>query len=243
MEFLSVELLVAFLNLTLLEIILGIDNVLFISIISERLPLEMQEKARKIGLLGALVSRILLLLSIKWLTGLTGTLFTALGHSFSIRDLILLCGGLFLLAKATIEIYSYVEMDGHHEMVEKGANQKLSFKQFIFQIILIDLVFSIDSVITAVGLVSNIPVMICAIIVSVLVMIVFSEPLNRFIKSHAALRILALSFLIVVGVVLVADGMGEHVPRGYIYFGMGFTLFVELLNIRRFKKIQKKKAA
>jgi len=233
-----VEISFALINLTLLEIVLGIDNILFISILSSRLPVAIQSRARRIGLLAALLMRVLLLLSLKWLTGLTGGVIELFNHNFSIRDFILLAGGLFLLAKASSEIFKYVESHEEHES-SKSSQRSMTFVHFLIQICLIDMVFSLDSVITAIGLAKQVWVMVGAIIISVMVMIIFSDRLDEFIKSHPAIRILALSFLIVVGVVLIADGLGEHVPRGYIYFGMGYTLLVELLNIRRLNKQKK----
>ncbi len=232
-----IDYIIVFINLTLLEIVLGIDNILFISILADKLPVEIQEKARKLGLLGALVTRIILLASIKFIMNLGGDWLHFYKWSFSTRDLILLAGGLFLLFKASNEIYHFVEAKDHGKEANKASVK--SFASFLIQVALVDIVFSIDSVITAIGLSDNLTIMVLAIVTSIFIMMFFSTPLNEFIKKHAALRILALSFLIVVGVVLIADGFGEHVPRGYIYFGMGFTIFVEILNIRRQGKIKK----
>lgn len=235
------ESIIAFLNLTLLEVVLGIDNVLFISILSERLPKEKQELGRKLGLFIALFARILLLLSLKWMMNLGEKWLNIFQYSFSTRDIILIAGGIFLLFKSSSEIFHFVEKD--NEQLHKEGGKLNGIGSFLFQVGLVDLVFSLDSVITAIGLVKQMYIMISAIIVSVFVMILFSEKLNSFIKQHAALRLLALSFLIVVGVVLVAEGFGEHIPKGYIYFGMGFTLFVELLNIRRLNKMKNLKSS
>lgn len=235
----EMDLIIGFINLTLLEIILGIDNILFISILSDQLPKDVQAKARKIGLMGALVTRVILLLSIKWIIGLKDTLFTAFGNEFTTKDLVLISGGMFLLAKATTEIYRLVELDGHHE-IENQSRKKKTMASFLLQVALVDIVFSLDSVITAVGLVNNISVMVAAVVIAIIIMMVFSETLNKFLNSNPSLKILALSFLIMVGVVLIADGFGEHINKSYIYFAMGFTFMVELLNARKRSKSPKK---
>ncbi|GAB3386190.1 TerC family protein [Azotobacter armeniacus] len=223
------EIWVAFLTLTALEIVLGIDNIVFISILVGRLPKEQQPKARFFGLALAMGTRILLLLSIAWVMRLTSDLFTILDQGVSGRDLILFFGGLFLLFKSTMEIWHSLE--GEEEEGHKGG-AKAGFVGVILQIAVIDIIFSLDSVITAVGLVQNVPVMIAAIIISVLVMMMAAGTISDFIEKHPSLKILALSFLIVVGTLLVAEAFGVHVPKGYIYFAMAFSLAVEALNIR-----------
>ncbi len=222
------ESLIAFLTLASLEIVLGIDNVIFIAILAGRLPENQRDKARKIGLLLALVSRILLLFCISWVMTLTTPLFSLLGHPVSGRDLILLIGGLFLLAKATTEIHHKLE---GQEAASKKANAT-SFGSVLVQIALLDIVFSLDSVITAVGMVKHISIMIAAVLVSVGVMLAFSGAIVRFIEKHPTFKMLALSFLMMIGVMLVAEGMGKHIEKGYIYFAMGFSLLVEILNTK-----------
>ena len=223
--------LVALLTLTALEIVLGVDNLVFISIISGRLPAAQQPLARRIGLLLALGTRVALLFTLSWLMGLTRPLFRIpLGGEISGRDLILLVGGLFLIAKATFEIYDKVEKvdeDGH----EVGGGRR-GFASVVTQIMVLDIVFSLDSVITAVGMVNNLAIMVTAIAIAMGVMLFAMETVNRFIDAHPSLKILALAFLILIGVVLVADGLGQHVAKGYIYFAMSFSLGVDLLNIR-----------
>lgn len=226
----TMENLIAFLTLSALEIVLGIDNIVFIAIISNNLPAEIQSKARKIGLALAMLTRIALLLAISWIMGLTAPLFSALGHAVSGRDVILLLGGLFLIGKSTFEIHDKIE-DGHGE--EKTASHKVSgFASAVAQIALLDIVFSLDSVITAVGMVQSVLVMIAAIVAAVAVMMVFADPVSQFVKHHPTIQMLALSFLILIGVFLVAEGFGKHIDRGYIYFAMAFSLGVELLNMR-----------
>ncbi|HEY6610309.1 MAG TPA: TerC family protein [Pseudomonas sp.] len=231
MEWLSnPEIWVAFLTLTALEIVLGIDNIIFISILVGRLPKEQQPKARFFGLALAMGTRILLLLSITWVMRLTTDLFTVLGQGISGRDLILFFGGLFLLFKSTMEIWHSLE--GEEEAQQGGGAKKAGFMGVILQIAVIDIIFSLDSVITAVGLVQNVPVMIAAIIISVFVMMLSAGTISDFIERHPSLKVLALSFLIVVGTLLVAEAFGQHVPKGYVYFAMIFSLAVEALNIR-----------
>lgn len=231
MEWLSTpETWVAFLTLTVLEIVLGIDNIIFISILVGRLPREQQPRARILGLALAMGTRILLLLSITWVMRLTTVLFTVLDHGVSGRDLILFFGGLFLLFKSTLEIWHSLE--GEAEDEHEGGKAKAGMVGVVLQIAVIDIIFSLDSVITAVGLVQNVPVMIAAIIVAVLVMMAASGTISDFIEKHPSLKMLALSFLIVVGTLLVAESFGVHVPKGYVYFAMAFSLAVEALNIR-----------
>ena len=223
------EIWVAFLTLTALEIVLGIDNIIFISILVSRLPKEQQPKARFFGLGLAMGTRILLLLSISWVMQLTNDLFQVFGQGFSGRDLILFFGGLFLLFKSSSEIYHGLE--GEEETAQSGG-KAYGFMGIIVQIAIIDIVFSLDSVITAVGLVDNVPVMVAAIIISVIVMMLSAGTISDFIDKHPSLKMLALSFLIVVGTVLIAEAFDVHVPKGYVYFAMAFSLAVEAVNIR-----------
>jgi len=217
-----------FLTLTVLEIVLGIDNIIFISILAGKLPKAQQGKARKVGLLLAMVTRILLLLSLAFLARLTAPLFSALGHQVSGRDLVLLVGGLFLLFKSTREIHERLE--GHDS--EGRPRQAPSFLAVITQIMLLDVVFSLDSVITAVGMVSQIPVMVAAIVASVVVMMVFSGVISDFVHQHPSIKMLALAFLLMIGLMLVLEGTHHHIPRGYVYFSMAFSVGVEMLNIK-----------
>ncbi|TWH64147.1 putative tellurium resistance membrane protein TerC [Azomonas agilis] len=223
------EIWVAFFTLTALEIVLGIDNIIMISILVSRMPKEMQSRTRLFGLALAMVTRILLLLSISWVMGLTADLFQLFGQGISGRDLILFFGGLFLLWKSSSEIYYSLEGVDETNETPSGGGQ---FIGTIIQIAIIDIVFSLDSVITAVGMVSQVPVMVAAIIVAVLVMMLASGTISEFIDKHPSLKLLALSFLIVVGTVLIAESFGVHVPKGYVYFAMAFSLAVEALNIR-----------
>ena len=223
---------IAFLTLTALELVLGIDNIIFISILCDRLPPETREKARRLGLAMAMGMRIGLLFLLSWIVGLTAPLFSVAGMEISGRDLILIGGGLFLLWKSTTEIHHLLEgEDGHAEV--KG---EVTFASVIAQIAVIDMVFSLDSIITAVGMVDEIAVMIAAVIVSVALMMVFAKQIGDFVSRHPSIKMLALSFLVVVGLVLIVDGFDHDVPKGYIYFGMAFSLCVELLNIRARKK-------
>lgn len=223
------ELWVAFLTLTALEIVLGIDNIIFISILVSRLPKAQQPKARFFGLALAMGTRILLLLSISWVMRLTTDLFHVFGEGFSGRDLILFFGGLFLLFKSTAEIYHSLEGE---EEAQASGGKAYGFMGIIVQIAIIDIVFSLDSVITAVGLVDNVPVMVAAIVISVIVMMLSAGTISDFIDKHPSLKMLALSFLIVVGTVLIAEAFDVHVPKGYVYFAMAFSLAVEAVNIR-----------
>ncbi len=222
------ENLLALLTLTVLEIVLGVDNVIFISILAGKLPKEQQARARQVGLAGALIMRILLLLSISWIASLVEPLFTIFGRGFSGRDLILLFGGLFLIYKATTEIHDKLEGEEGHAN-ERGAT---SFTAVIIQIMLLDIVFSLDSVITAVGLAEALWVMITAVVIAVGVMLVAASPLSAFVERHPTVKMLALSFLLLIGFSLAADGLGFHIPKGYIYFAMGFSILVEALNLR-----------
>lgn len=217
----------AFLTLTVLEIVLGIDNIIFLAILVGRLPVEQQRKGRLIGLSLAMVMRILLLLSLAWIMQLTAPLFSVLQWEISARDLILLGGGAFLLFKATLEIHNSLEGEEH----EASAKQA-GFFSVIAQIAIIDIVFSLDSVITAVGLAEHVQVMIAAIVIAVLVMMVAAESISRFVDEHPTIKMLALSFLILVGMALMAEGLDLHIPKGYIYFAMAFSVVVEMLNIR-----------
>ena len=226
----SPEIWVAFLTLTALEIVLGIDNIIFISILVSRLPKAQQPKARFFGLALAMGTRILLLLSITWIMRLTADLFEVFGQGISGRDLILFFGGLFLLWKSSTEMFHSLE--GEDETANEPKSMAGGFIGTIIQIAIIDIVFSLDSVITAVGMVSNVPVMVAAIIVAVLVMMLAAGTISDFIDKHPSLKMLALSFLVVVGTVLIAESFEVHVPKGYVYFAMAFSLAVEALNIR-----------
>jgi predicted tellurium resistance membrane protein TerC len=226
--FLTSDGLLALVTLTSLEIILGVDNVIFISILSGKLPAADQLKARRSGLLAAMVMRILLLLSIAWMVRLTAPLFTVFGQQISGRDLILIVGGLFLLGKATLEIHERLEGEAGHE----SARTAPSFGAVIAQIMLLDIVFSLDSVITAVGMADDLSVMVAAVVISVAIMMVAAESISGFVNRHPTVKVLALSFLLLIGMSLVGDGLGMHVPKGYIYFAMGFSVFVEMINLR-----------
>jgi predicted tellurium resistance membrane protein TerC len=219
---------IALLTLTVLEVVLGIDNVIFISILAGKLPGEQQKKARLIGLAAAMIMRILLLLSLAWIVRLTAPLFTVFGAEISGRDLILLGGGLFLMAKATHEIHDKLEGD-EGDTVKRVAP---SLTSVIVQIMLLDIVFSLDSVITAVGMAQQLGVMIVAVIVAVLIMLVAAGPISAFVDRHPTVKVLALSFLLLIGMALIAEGLEFHIPKGYIYFAMGFSVFVEMLNIK-----------
>src|SRR5215472_9689044 len=220
--------LVALITLTFLEIVLGVDNIIFISILSGKLPRAQQGPARRIGLLTAMGMRVLLLLSVVWIIRLTAPLFYILGHPISGRDLILIGGGLFLLAKATIEIHERLEGEEGHS----SARVRPSFVAVITQIAILDLVFSLDSVITAVGMADEITIMVTAVILAVGVMMFSAGPISAFVNRHPTVKVLALSFLLLIGVALVGDGLGMHIPKGYIYFAMGFSVFVEVINLR-----------
>jgi predicted tellurium resistance membrane protein TerC len=232
---LSPEVWIAFFTLTALELVLGIDNIIFISILVDKLPRDKQEFARRLGLFLAMFMRIGLLLLLSWIVGLTAPVFSALGQDISGRDLILIGGGLFLIWKSTGEVHQLLEGE------EGGASRQVaaSFAGVIAQIMVIDLVFSLDSIITAVGMVSEVAVMIAAVVASVGLMMLFAASIGRFVSDHPTIKMLALSFLVVVGVVLIADGFGHHVPKGYIYFAMAFSVGVEMLNIRMRKRAAK----
>jgi predicted tellurium resistance membrane protein TerC len=223
---------VALLTLTALEIVLGIDNIVFLSVLTGKLPKEQQANARRIGLGLALGMRILLLLTISWVIGLTAPFFTVFGMEFSGRDLILLGGGLFLLAKATTEIHESLEGGGGHAKDGGGGAAKAAFGAVIVQIVLIDAVFSLDSVITAVGMADDIRIMITAVVIAIAVMLIAAGPLANFVERHPTIKMLALSFLLLIGFSLVAEGFEFHVEKGYIYAAMGFSVFVEFLNLR-----------
>jgi predicted tellurium resistance membrane protein TerC len=220
--------LVGLVTLTFLEIVLGIDNVIFISILSSKLPGPQQDPARRTGLLAALGMRIVLLLSIVWIIRLTAPLFNVLGRPISGRDLILIGGGLFLLAKATIEIHQRLEGEEGHS----SARVHPSFAAVITQIVMLDIVFSLDSLITAVGMTNEIAIMITAVILAVVVMMFSAGPISAFVNRHPTLKVLALSFLLLIGVSLIGEGLDLHIPKGYIYFAMGFSVFVEMINLR-----------
>lgn len=219
---------IAFVTLTALELVLGIDNVVFISILAGKLPFDQQKKARTVGLALAMITRIVLLFSLSWIIRLTATLFTVLGNEISGRDLILIAGGLFLLGKSTHEIHQKLEGDEG----QASARVKPSFISVIAQILLLDAVFSLDSVITAVGMVDEIGIMIAAVVVAIVFMIVFAGPISHFVDRRPTVKMLALSFLLLIGMTLIAEGVGQHIPKGYIYFAMAFSVFVEILNLK-----------
>jgi len=220
--------LIALATLTFLEIVLGVDNIIFISILSGKLPAEQQVRARRVGLLGAMLTRVLLLFSLAWIIRLTRPLFTALHHDVTGRDIILIVGGLFLLGKSTVEIHERLEGEEGHGSARVAA----SFASVIVQIMLLDIVFSLDSVITAVGMVDQVWVMIAAVIISVAIMMAAAEPISAFVHRHPTVKMLALSFLLLIGLSLLLEGFGQHIPKGYIYFAMGFSVFVEMINLR-----------
>jgi len=224
----SPEAWIAFGTLLALEIVLGVDNVVFISILASKLPEHQQAKARYLGLALAMITRIILLFSISWIIRLTAPLFTVFGIEFSGRDLILIIGGLFLIAKSTHEIHQKLEgAEGH-----SSARVAPTFTSVIVQILLLDVVFSLDSVITAVGMVNQIGIMVAAVVVAVIVMVVFAGAISRFVDRHPTVKMLALSFLLLIGMTLIAEGFDQHISKGYIYSAMAFSVFVEVLNIR-----------
>jgi predicted tellurium resistance membrane protein TerC len=236
MDFFSTEIIVSLLTLTFLEIVLGIDNVVFISIVSGKLPATQQQKARLIGISLALAGRIILLLTIRWIIGLSKPLFNVNDFAVSYRDLILIAGGLFLVGKSTSEIHSRIEAKD-----ESATNvRKPTLRAAIIQILLLDIVFSLDSIITAIGLVDNVFVIVTAIIVSLFIMLLFSKRISDFINHHPAMKILAVAFLIMIGTVLVVEGLHVHVPKGYIYVSMAFALGVELINMQIKKRSESK---
>ncbi|HRN54881.1 MAG TPA: TerC family protein [Agriterribacter sp.] len=237
---------ISLLTLTVLEIVLGIDNIVFISIISGKLPPHQQKKARRIGLSLAMITRVLLLLSISWIMTLTTPLFN-IGEWFNVeagelfeklkisgRDIILITGGLFLIYKSTTEIHERVE--GHGEDTTKKTPAAISFGRVIIEIILLDVVFSLDSVITAVGMADHIEIMIAAVVIAVLIMLISAEKISSFVNDHPTVKMLALSFLLLIGISLIAEGLDQHIPKGYIYFAMAFSVFVEVLNLRAARK-------
>lgn len=229
----SPEAWIALATLTILEIVLGIDNIIFVAILSDRVKAESREKARRVGLSIAIGTRILLLFSIVWIMRLTEPLFSALGREISGKDLILIGGGIFLLFKSTREIHHKLEGEEHAEGDPGGA---ATFASVIIQIALLDIVFSLDSVITAVGVADHLPVMVIAVLIAGFFMIVSADRVSDFVSDHPTVKVLALSFLLLIGMSLVAEGMGTHVPKGYIYFAMGFSVFVEMINLAAGKK-------
>ncbi|MCB9169253.1 MAG: TerC family protein [Flavobacteriales bacterium] len=228
--------LIALLTLTVLEIVLGIDNIIFISILAGELPEGQQRRARTVGLSLAMITRVLLLLSLSWIMGLTRNLFSVRGHDVSGRDLVLILGGLFLIYKATREIHDKVEGD---EEGPDHTRKRITFHAAIVQILLLDLVFSLDSVITAVGMVEHVLIMIIAVVVAVLIMLWASGPISHFVMRHPTVKVLALAFLVLIGVSLLVEGTGGHVNKGYIYFAMGFSVLVEALNLRMRRNIHR----
>jgi predicted tellurium resistance membrane protein TerC len=233
------ELWIALFTLTALEIVLGIDNIIFLSIMANKLPEHQRARARVIGLAAACVMRVLLLLSLAWLAKLTAPLFHIGDWGVSGRDIILIGGGLFLLGKSALEIHESVE-GGAHDAEHVVGKAAVGFAAVIVQIMILDIVFSLDSVITAVGMTDRVPVMIAAIIIAIAVMMFFASPVSRFVEEHPTIKVLALSFLMLIGMALIGEGLGFHVPKGYIYFAMGFSTLVELVNIRMRRKKQKK---
>jgi predicted tellurium resistance membrane protein TerC len=225
----SPEAWIALLTLTILEIVLGIDNIVFVAILAERVKEESRARARRVGLTIAITTRILLLFSIVWIMRLTEVLFTVFDHGVSGRDLILIGGGVFLLFKSTREIHHKLEGEGRARGV---GDAHASFLSVIVQIALLDIVFSLDSVITAIGVADHLPVMVIAVLIAGFFMIVSAEKVSAFVNQHPTVKVLALSFLLLIGMTLVAEGMGQHIPKGYIYFAMGFSIFVEMINLR-----------
>ena len=228
---LNPELIAALLTLTILEIVLGVDNLVFISILANKLPKDQQKAARNIGLFLAMFARIALLFSLNWIMQLSKPLFTILSNELSGRDLILVCGGIFLIFKSTIEIHNHLE--GEKDLEKKI---KVKFSNIIFQIVLLDIIFSLDSVITAIGLVNQLNIMIIAIVIAIIFMMIFINSISTFIEEHPTIKILALSFLLLIGVALIGDGLDMHIPKGYIYFAMAFSTFVGMVNLKLYKK-------
>ncbi|AOP34683.1 hypothetical protein A0128_12965 [Leptospira tipperaryensis] len=239
MEFLTPDKIIAILTLTLMEIVLGIDNIVFLSIVAGKLPKNQQAKARNLGLTLALGFRIGLLFAVTWIASLTNALFTVFDFAISGRDLIMLGGGLFLIAKSTSEIHGKIE--GAEEGNSGSQKEKISFWGVIVQLILLDIIFSVDSIVTAVGLSGHFEVMVIAVILSMIVMLIFSGAVSDFINEHPTMKILALSFLIMIGAMLFADGLHFHIPKGYVYFSMAFSLGVELINLRIRKSSSKRR--
>jgi len=219
---------IALLTLTVLEIVLGVDNIIFISILAGKLPAAERDKARRVGLALAMLMRIALLLSLTWVMKLTSPLFSAFGHGISGRDLILLVGGMFLIGKSTFEIHEKLEGTEGHSSAKAAA----TYRGVIVQIMLLDIIFSLDSVITAVGMAQQVSVMIAAVVISVIFMMWWSSAIGDFVERHPTIKMLALSFLILIGVNLVADGLGQHIPKGYTYFAMAFSVMVEMINLK-----------
>lgn len=228
---------ISLLTLTLMEIVLGIDNVIFISLVSNKLPAEQQDKARGIGISLALIIRVLLLMLISWIIGLTQPVFTVFENEISWRDIILMSGGLFLIGKSTMEIHERIE---HGDEGPHSDGKQSSFASVIGQIILLDIIFSFDSIITAVGLANHVSIMIIAVVISMIIMYQFAKPISNFIQKHPTMKMLALSFLIMIGLTLFVEALDVHVPKGYVYFAMAFSLLVETLNIRLRSKDQKR---
>ena len=230
---------IALVTLTVLEIVLGIDNIIFISILSGKLPAEKQGRARNLGLGLAMITRVLLLLSISWIIRMDNDFMTIAGHGFSVKDIVLLTGGIFLMYKATLEIHEKIQGEEAKELKEIKIP---TLSAVVFQIVLLDIVFSLDSVITAVGMVdaSKVLIMIIAVIIAVLIMLFASGKVSAFVNRHPTIKMLALSFLVLIGVSLVVEGWGEHLEKGYIYFAMGFAVMVEMLNLRARKRMRKK---
>lgn len=237
MEFLdaftSPELLLALMTLAALEIVLGIDNIIFISIVTGKLPAHQRIPARRLGIGLAAITRILLLFSLTWIIGLTATLFEVFGNAISWRDIILIGGGLFLIAKSAMEMHDKLEGPGHDG---RRVGVPLGFGAAILQILMLDVVFSLDSVITAIGMVDRLEIMVAAVLIAVLVMVIFANPVGNFVEQHPTIQMLALSFLLLIGTVLIADGLDFHIPKGYVYSAIAFATAVELLNIRLRKK-------
>lgn len=239
---------ISLLTLTVLEIVLGIDNIVFISILTGKLPADRQKSARRLGLGLAMITRVLLLLSISWIMTLTAPLFNIAGWvgihegewfdklAISGRDIILIVGGLFLIYKSTTEIHH--KLEGEEDELTKSP-KKVSFTRVIIEILLLDIVFSLDSVITAVGMADHIEIMIAAVVIAVIIMMVSSEGISRFVNNHPTVKMLALSFLLLIGISLIAEGLDQHIPKGYIYFAMAFSVFVEMLNLRATKKAKR----
>jgi predicted tellurium resistance membrane protein TerC len=242
------EIWVSFLSIAILEIVLGIDNLIFLSIVTDRLPEAQQRRARKIGLILALAGRVALLFAITWVIGLTAPLFEVMDLTISWRDILLLAGGLFLIAKATLEIHAEVETEGHAPTAGSGAKAAAAAATFavyagvMAQVIALDLVFSLDSVLTAVGMTRELPVMIAAIVAAILVMIFAAEPVAKFVQRHPTVKMLALSFLVLIGMTLVADGLHFEIPKGYVYFAVLYAVFVESLNWLRGRRRRKETA-
>jgi predicted tellurium resistance membrane protein TerC len=230
---LTVDALISLLSLTLMEIVLGVDNIIFISILCNRLPADQQDKARNLGLMLALVMRIALLFGISWLVGLKTPLFSLLDFDFTGRDLILMAGGIFLIYKSTTEIHQ--KLEGEEEHGDEKA-KAIGFRSVIIQIVLLDIVFSFDSILTAVGLVDNVWIMVIAVVISLGIMLLAAKRISNFINQHPTVKMLALSFLLMIGLLLFVEGFGVHVPKGYVYFAIFFSLFVEILNLRMKKK-------